>query len=254
MVEAVISLLGWWKPQGHPILEQDFTSVLYENIIKSRWSMFNTTEQDIITQYARTLANALISTYINPALMLNPLSGQRYADDVQYNNFHSIRISSVCYLGMFLKDEDLLDWSYEQLLLQINNNLNDDGTSFDLEHRDSLGYHVYNVKALLKAALMLQSHPKYANEVNLYSHSTKKSNSIKCAIHYLFPYIRGEKIHYMLVNSHLKSDKNSKNYGVIWTKEDAKWLLYDASKVDKEALDIYQQVWGVVNKNKPQNS
>lgn len=238
----LLAFMSWWKPVGHPITEQELITILLDTVVVPHWNSFTKGTQDNIRCYVHSFAKALIETYDKPEMLLNPINGKRYADDVQYNNFHSIRIYEIASIAAFLRDEELLKWSYECLLKQIHDNLYDDGTSFDLYHRDSLGYHVYNVKALLKACFILQGQTQYSH-INLYNHVTKSSNSIKSAIHYLFPYIKGEKEHYMLVKSHLLSDKNSKNYGVLWSKDDAKWLIHDAGKLDEDAKKFFQQVW-----------
>jgi hypothetical protein len=79
--------------------------------------------------------------------------------------------------------------------------------------------------------------------MDLYNYVTKESNSIKNAIHYLFPFIKGERQHYMLLKSHFSSDKNSKNYGALWLKDDAKWLIHDASNIDEDAKKLFLQAW-----------
>jgi hypothetical protein len=236
------TFMNWWKPVGHPIMEQELITILFDRVVIPHWTRFATITQDIIRRYAEAFAKALIETYDKPELLLNPLTGKRYADDVQYNNFHSIRICQIASIAVFLNDEKLLQWSYDHLLKQINDNLYDDGTSFDLYHRDSLGYHVYNIRALLKACLILQGHKRYSN-MDLYNYVTKESNSIKNAIHYLFPFIKGERQHYMLLKSHFSSDKNSKNYGALWLKDDAKWLIHDASNIDEDAKKLFLQAW-----------
>lgn len=239
----LLAFMDWWKPIGHPITEQELISILYDAIVVPNWSKFTTITQETTKTYARSFAAALVTTYEKPELLLNPLTSKRYADDVQYNNFQSIRIYQVAYIADFLKDEELIKWSYEHLVKQIDNNLYDDGTSFDFHHRDSLGYHVYNVRALVKACLVLQGgQHKYSN-VDLYTYVTKNTNSIKNSIHYLFPYVKGEKEHYMLLKSHFRSDKNSKNYGALWSKEDAKWLLHDVGNIDEDAKRLFQLTW-----------
>lgn len=245
ITEVVVGFIDWWVPIGHPIVEQPIITSLYEHCIKPYWDKFDHIIKKRIISYSYLLVEKMLQTYFEPTYLINPLTGKNYADDVQYNNFHSIRIYMVAYIAQMINDMFLLDWSHDYILKQIHENINDDGSTFDYEHRDSLGYHVYNMKPLVKTILILNSTQKY-KAFDYYNYYTKKSNTIKKAIHFLTPYVSGEKTHRMLVKSHLASDKNSKNYDKVWSRDDAKWLLADVATFDSEIKTVYHNTW--VNK------
>lgn len=242
LVATVLGFIGFWAPMGHPITEYHIVTRVFEGVIDKNIAAFGPEERALINTFADRFAMAMISTYDNPSLLLNPLDNKPYATDVQYNNFHSIRIHCVAYMGRFLGIQAYLDWAHTMLLKQVGDNLNPDGTSYDLVHRDSIGYHVYNMRPLVKAADILRSTPAY-KDVDYYTYKASNGASIQQSVRYLIPYVLGEKENYMLAKSSLKSDTNSTNYNKRWPPEDARALFLDAAKYDDEIARVARQMW-----------
>lgn len=240
--DEVKLFMDWWIPTGHPIIEYDILNKLYDNVLTVNMNTFTELTKNRIVEFSKALLAASLNTYKNPKSMINPTTGKPYSPDVQYNNFQSIRIYIVCFLAAMLQDGNSIDWVHTHLLQQLHDNLNDDGSSYDLQHRDSLLYHVYNIRPLLKTAIILNKTDKY-KAFDYYNFTTKSSNSLKSAIHLLTPYIMGDKSHRMLVNSQLASDVNSTNYNKLWNKDDAKWLIKDAALMDSEMQVLYHNIW-----------
>ena len=238
----IISFTNTYKLEGHPIVEYHILTRLYEPIIYNSISTFNIDDQLKIRAFAKEFCEKLIGTFNNPALLVNPISLSRYAEDVQYNNFQSIRIHCVTSLGKFLNIKSFIEWGRLSLMTQLERNIYASGESYDLVHRDSVGYHVYNMKPLLKTIQILNCLPDYA-KIDFYNMQTEEGASIKKSIRYIIPYVTKQKINYMLLGSKLASDTKSSNYGKIWPIDDAKQLFKDASLYDDEIKYIYNITW-----------
>lgn len=242
LVATVLGFIGFWTPMGHPITEYHIITRVFEGVIEKNIGAFGPDEKTLINTFADRFAMAMISTYDNPSLLLNPLDNKPYATDVQYNNFQSIRIHCVAYMGKFLGNQAYLDWAHNMLLKQVGDNLNPDGTSYDLVHRDSIGYHVYDLRPLVRAADILRSTLAYKG-IDYYTYKASNGASIQASVRYVIPYVLGEKENYMLAKSSLKSDTNSTNYNKRWPVDDAKALFLDVARYDAEIAKVAQQVW-----------
>lgn len=72
----------------------------------------------------------------------------------------------------------------------IEHGLRPDGSSHDLEHRDSLGYHGSAVRALIEMSLFL---PHDDSETTLYDWVAPSGASIRKSVDFVVPYATGEK-------------------------------------------------------------
>jgi hypothetical protein len=239
--------LEWYTPCGHPIIEYDIITIMYDNVLKNNKIILSDLTTNKLEQFSKSIINMLIYTFNNPLELLNPTNNKPYSMDIQYNNFQSIRIYMILYLSNFVKDDTHYTWCHNGLLQLLSMNIHDDGSSYDFHHRDSLMYHVYNTLPLVKAVKLLNKSSVY-KDFDYYNHTTQTSNSIKAAVHFLIPYIKGEKTHIMLVNSKLKSDSMSKNFGKVWLADNAKWLFFEACEYDNDIRTLYKQVFVSTNK------
>lgn len=228
VISETESFIKTWKPLGHPIIEYHIITILFDQVIKRNINKYDNNNICLLNNFLHSFATQLLNTYNNPSLLINPTDGKQYAKDIQYNNFQSIRIYIITYIGNYLKNDLYINWGHTSLLSQIPLNLYKDGSSYDFKHRSSMGYHVYNMKPLLQSIEILQNYYKdydyYNIEIN--------GSSIKKSVNFIIPYLNGEKRNFMLLESQLLSDKKSSNYGKEWDPKDAKQILKIASQFD----------------------
>ncbi len=120
------------------------------------------------------------------------------------NNWNAHRLKVVGEIGYALHDQQLIDWTIENLKSHIYINLYPDGTSLDFKERDAMHYHIYDLEPLLKLAIMIDR----AKGQNFYIYESAKGSSIKKSVNWLMPYITGQKQHEEYVNTTVKFDRD----------------------------------------------
>ncbi|MBO9674962.1 MAG: alginate lyase family protein [Sphingobacteriaceae bacterium] len=120
------------------------------------------------------------------------------------NNWNAHRLKVVGEIGYALNNQELINWTIENLKSHININLYPDGTSLDFKERDAMHYHIYDLEPMLKLAIMIDR----AKGPNFYTYESPKGSSIKKSVEWLFPYIKGEKQHEEYVNTTVKFDRD----------------------------------------------
>jgi hypothetical protein len=120
------------------------------------------------------------------------------------NNWNAHRLKEVGEIGYALNNQELINWTIENLKSHININLYPDGTSLDFKERDAMHYHIYDLEPMLKLAIMIDR----AKGENFYTYESPKGSSIKKSVEWLIPYINGEKQHEEYVNTTVKFDRD----------------------------------------------
>jgi hypothetical protein len=151
------------------------------------------------------------------------------------NNFQSHRLKVVSTGGFVLKFKRYLDWSEEEIKNFIGKNLKQDGSCLDFYLRDSLTYVTYTLEPLVDTCLNLIRTGR-ANYY-FYTHPDRKS-SIAKSVRWLIPYIKGEKRNVMFIKSIYISDKNKKEYGLLWDNKDALNLINLSINFDRSLVDV----------------
>jgi hypothetical protein len=118
------------------------------------------------------------------------------------NNWNAHRLKEVGEIGYALNNQELINWTIENLKSHININLYPDGTSLDFKERDAMHYHIYDLEPMLKLAIIIDR----AKGTNFYTYESPKGSSIKKSVEWLIPYINGEKQHEEYVNTTVKFD------------------------------------------------
>jgi hypothetical protein len=131
------------------------------------------------------------------------------------NNWHSHRLKVVGQIGYLLDNKTYRAFATNGLLIQIDTNLNKDGTSWDFTERDALHYHAYDLEPLLTLAIII----KRATGADNFNYVSPKGASIKKAVDWFVPYLTGEKTHAEYVNSKQAFDfarakNNEKGFGI----------------------------------------
>ncbi|WP_025142186.1 alginate lyase family protein [Pedobacter jeongneungensis] len=120
------------------------------------------------------------------------------------NNWNAHRLKVVGEIGYALNNQELINWTIDNLKSHININLYPDGTSLDFKERDAMHYHIYDLEPMLKLAIMIDR----AKGTNFYTYESPKGSSIKKSVEWLIPYIKGEKQHEEYVNTTVKFDRD----------------------------------------------
>ncbi|HEY4290160.1 MAG TPA: alginate lyase family protein [Puia sp.] len=133
------------------------------------------------------------------------LKGRYYHPDRPsfYNNWHSHRLKIVGEIAYAIGDTALQGYTIRELKIQLEKNLNPDGSSIDFVSRDALHYHVYDLEPLLKLAIVLSR----ATGADFYNYPSPTGSSIKRSVDWLLPYVNGQKTHPEFVNSTVDFDR-----------------------------------------------
>jgi hypothetical protein len=115
-----------------------------------------------------------------------------------------LRITAIC--ARILGRAEWQDRARAGAQRMIANSLRPNGGSFDLEHRDSLGYHGSAVRALIEMSLLLP--PAGEGETRLYDWEAPSGASIRRSVDFVLPYARGEKVHREWVNTKVQLDRD----------------------------------------------
>lgn len=154
------------------------------------------------------------------------------------NNFQSHRLKVVSTGGRVLKSKEYLDWSEQEIKRFISKNLKADGTCLDFEIRDSLTYVTYTLGPLVETCINLW---KSGRIIYYFYIDPITKSSIMKSVRWLIPYIKGEKKNIMFINSMYASDKNKKEYGLIWNKSNALNLINLCINFDRTLIGLYDE-------------
>lgn len=230
--KATEFILAWattYKATGNSINESQLQP-LYDGYVWIRPSM---DPKDIrnVDRWLNTIAEAE--------------KNKKYNDGKDINNWNSYRISIIGQIGYITKTQKFINYASTAYKEQIQNNLRPDGTSFDLETRDALEYHCYNLLALLRFAKVSRQHGH-----DLYTYQSPSGSSLKKSLHYIFPYVNGEKIHLEYVNSVVEWDRikaaanNQSTIGRQFEPKSALETLELAYYLDEDVLPLVQELRG----------
>jgi hypothetical protein len=116
----------------------------------------------------------------------------------------------------------------------VAESLRPDGTSFDLEHRDSLGYHISALRPLISIAIVAG-----ADGPSLYEWEAPSGASLQRSVAYIVPFASGEKQRPEWVNSKVKLDHERAAAGIehyrkgrLFDPANARQILEEASYFD----------------------
>lgn len=119
------------------------------------------------------------------------------------NNWNTHRVKMMIMINYTLKDGKYDKHVEEQLVKQIANNLNADGSTYDFHERDALNYHIFSVEPFLKAITVF----KRATGKDYFQVASSSGGSIKKGVDFLVPYMLRIKSHKEFLNSKVKFDR-----------------------------------------------
>ncbi|GGH14408.1 alginate lyase family protein [Pedobacter zeae] len=192
--KCVEFLLAWAKtnkPNGDPIDDTNLDPAV---------EAYDLIKQDIPSDHKKQIEQWLSETAWTEINSKRMKAGRATA----INNWNAHRLKVVGEIGYALHNQELINWTIENLKSHINTNLYPDGTSLDFKERDAMHYHIYDLEPMLKLAIIIDR----AKGPDFYTYESPKGSSIKKSVEWLFPYIRGEKQHEEYVNTTVKFDRD----------------------------------------------
>lgn len=191
--KAEALLMGWTRINhsgGDPIDDTNLEKAIeaYDLVKES----LGAKQRDSIREWLRASAQA-------------ELGGRYYRPERPgfFNNWNSHRLKIVGMIAYAIGDTALQRYTIEGLKMQLEKNLNPDGSSIDFTSRDALHYHVYDLEPLLRLCIVLQR----ATGNSYYQQASSTGASIQKSVEWLLPYLDGRKTHAEFVNSTVDFDR-----------------------------------------------
>lgn len=152
-------------------------------------------------------------------------------------NWNSHRIKTSVLIGYALNDPQIKMRSIKEYKKHIAGNLRPDGSSYDLEQRDALTYHLYNLGALLKTAVYAAAHGE-----DLYNYRATNGASLALAIRYILPFCQGFQTHIEFMRSTSPNDRVRGEAGVLplgkaWNCAADGWRVLKVASVFDRSLE-----------------
>jgi hypothetical protein len=188
--KAVSYLKAWARvnhPLGNPINDTKLDRV-FEACDMLR-TQLSDTDKITIDAWLTTMADAEMQT-------------AKKGKATSMNNWHSHRLKVVGAIGYLLDIKKYRDYATKGLLMQIDTNLNRDGSSWDFMERDALHYHAYDLEPMLTLAIIIRR----ATGADDFNFVSPKGASIKKSVDWFLPYLTGEKPHGEYINSKVAFD------------------------------------------------
>lgn len=162
-------------------------------------------------------------------------------DSTHFTNRYSKHVRLLALAGLILGREAWLDESREGVKRFVRESLRADGTSRDLELRDSLGYHASALRPPLQLAML-----SGAKGRDLYRWTSESGGSLNRSVEFLVPYAMGEKVHHEWVDTKVDLDRRRAAAGLEKYRTGKTYDPYDALKVMEAASFFDPQLMTVV--------
>lgn len=167
-------ILAWaetYRPDGNDVNENKLTPV------------FNAFHglRDTFTNGDRETVDAWIEDFGR----LHLLAVRR--EEAHFTNRYTKHLRLLAGFAAILDREDWLETVADGVRRYVEHGLRPDGTSLDLEMRDTLNYHISALRPVIDTVLMLGPHG-----TGLYEWVSTEGASIRQSVHYVIPYALGE--------------------------------------------------------------
>lgn len=228
--EYVRSWAATYRPTGNDVNENKLLPlfVIYEAMCGD----FTTDEQKTIDAWLSDIARRQIAGGADPA--------QRRS------NRHTKRMLIVATIGLALGRQEWLDYAWNGFDEFVGAALYNDGTSYDLKHRDTLTYHCSALRPLVDLAILAAR-----NGRSLYAWSAPSGSSLKKSVDYMVPFADGSRTRREWVNSQVELDRRRAAAGLeqyqpgrLFDPQDARRLLEEASYFDPTLLPLVIKLAG----------
>lgn len=174
--------------------------------------------------------------------------GEHHAQEVaasrQFTNRYTKHVRLAVYCGLAVDRPEWIALGRTGIERFVTASLRADGSSLDLERRDSLTYHCSALVPALELAVLLG-----ATGRELYTWTSPKGGSIQRSVDFIVPYATGEKTHAEWVNTKVALDRERAAAGLekyrpgrLFEPHQAAGLLEAASAFDPSLVTL----WGTV--------
>ncbi len=223
-------IAAWAKnyvPNGNDVNENKFYPLLvaYGSLRES----FESPDQDRIDQWLQTIARLHHDVVVR-------------ADDPTNRYTKSVRLLAVT--GRILDQPEWVDFAARGVQSYVSKGLRPDGTSLDLERRDSLTYHASGLRPMVEMAMMFP-------DQDLYRWQSPDGSSIEKSVNYLIPFVDGSQTHREWVDTKVGLDRRRAAAGLeayrtgrLYDPADALPLLREAAIFDPALMNLVRQVGG----------
>lgn len=168
-------------------------------------------------------------------------------------NWKSKRLKIVGLAGLIIENEFFMEYARQGLVDYIEKNFYDDGTTYDLRHRDALSYHCGGINPVLSILILMRHiYP------DLYGTPNSQGGSVKKSVEFLLPYANGEKVYPQWVNSRVEFDRKryeagDEKYkpGTLWDPESGMDTYVYAQFFDERFVDIIRKFTDSPNEKYP---
>ncbi len=167
-------------------------------------------------------------------LRMGEFHARAVRDSTHFTNRYTKHLRLLATFGLILDRADWRQTAQDGIKRFVTRSLRADGTSYDLEHRDTLTYHNSALRPVLELAV-LSGPDGYA----LYTWENPDGGSIKKSVDYVRPYAAGEKTREEWRNSRVELDRRRAAQGIeayrpgrLYEPKNAIRLLEEASYFD----------------------
>lgn len=171
---------------------------------------------------------------------LGKLHARAVAESQHFTNRYGKSIRLLGITGRILDRPEWIEQARKGVKRFVRESLYDDGTSADLQRRDTLTYHGSALKEPLDLAMMLGEDGR-----DLYDWTSPRGGSLKKSVEYVVPYALGEREHEEWVNSkvdldHRRAEAGLEKYrpGRLYEPRQALELMEKASFFDPELMRV----------------
>ncbi len=162
----------------------------------------------------------------------------------QYTNRYGKSLRILAQTGIILGEKAWIAEARQGVQRFVSQSLRADGTSHDLERRDTLTYHGSSLKTPMDLAIMLGRPGR-----KLYTWQSQAGGSIKKSVDYVVPYALGEKTRREWRRSKVGLDRRRSEAGLekykpgrLFDPKDALNLMEKASYFDPQLIDVVVRI------------
>lgn len=190
-------IMAWvrtYQPNGDPINENKLEPLLANHVL--------------LKEFASDAERAEVRAWVDD-LAHRQQDSARVSASSRENNWHPKRLKLIAWAGIITGDQKWTDYALAETRGYIGRALRADGSSYDLEQRDSLGYHMGGVKPLIRlASILIDQDP------DLYFREAPSGASVAASVEFMMPYALGEKTHREFINSKVDFDRRRAEAGL----------------------------------------
>ncbi len=170
-----------------------------------------------------------------------------------FTNRYTKHVRLVAILGRILDEPEWRAEADKGFKRFVTESLRPDGTSLDLERRDTLTYHASALRPVIELAMLAGEEGR-----GLYEWESEKGGALKKSVDYVVPYAMGEKTRKEWSNTTVELDRKRAAEGLeeyrqgrLYDPQDALRLMEEASYFDPELTRVVLHLTGSKAKRFP---